>query len=81
MHDEVVHLKANAKKWTDAVRSRRINPTEAWYSVTSTIMKTLEYPLMATCISRTDMDDIMRPILQAALPKASIQKCCPCKLV
>jgi len=79
MHDEVQSQKTKAKKWADAVQTRHINPTIAWCSVT--IMKTIEYPLMATCISRKGMDDIMRPILQAALPKAAIQKRFPRKLV
>jgi len=43
-------------------------------------MKTIDYPLAATSISKKDMQDIMRPILQAALPKACIQKHFPHKL-
>ena len=81
MDNEVAVLKDKARKWADSVRTKRISPTEAWYSVNSTIMKTIEYPLMATCICRKDMQDIMRPILQAALPKAKIQKHFPRKLV
>ena len=81
MKDEVAALKAKALKWADAVKTKRINPTEAWYSVNHTIMKTIEYPLAATSISKQDMQDIMRPILQAALPKARIQKRFPRKLV
>jgi len=37
-------------------------------------MKTIEHLLAATSISKKDMQDIMRPILQAVLPKACIQK-------
>ena len=81
MKDEVEALKQKALKWADAVRTKRINPTEAWYSVNHTIMKTIEYPLAATSISPSDMQDIMRPILQAALPKARIQRHFPRKLV
>jgi len=63
------------------VQTRRINPTESWYSINHTIMKTIEYPLAVTSISKKDIQDIMCPILQAALPKARIQKDFPRKLV
>jgi len=81
MIDEVNALKSKALKWADAVQTKRINPTKAWYSINNTIMKTIEYPLAATSISKKDMQDIMRLILQAALPKARIQKHFPHKLV
>jgi len=81
MIDEVNALKSKALKWADAVRTKCINPTKAWYSINHTIMKMIEYPLAATSISKKDMQDIMRPILQAALPKARIQKHFPRKLV
>jgi len=81
MIDEVKALKSKALKWADAVQTKRINPTEAWYSINHTIMKTIEYPLAATSISKKDMQEIMRPILQAALPTARIQKHFPRKLV
>ena len=44
-------------------------------------MKTIECPLAATSISNKDMNDIMRLILLAALPKARIQWHFPRKLV
>jgi len=81
MIDELNALKSKALKLADAVRTKCINPTEAWYSINHTIMKTIEYPLAATSMSKKDMQDIMRPILQAALPKARIQKHFPRKLV
>jgi len=81
MIGEVNALKSKALKWADAVRTKHINPTKAWYSINHTIMKTIEYPLAATSISKKDMQDIMRPIFQAALPKARIQKHFPRKLV
>jgi len=79
--DEANALKSKALKWADAVRTERINPTEAWHSINHTIMKMIEHPLVATSISKKDMHDVMRPILQAALPKARIQKHFPHKLV
>ena len=44
-------------------------------------MKTIEYPLMATTMTRRQIDTIMQPILQAALRKCRIQNRLPRKLV
>jgi len=73
MIDEVNALSSKALKWADAVRTKRINPTKAWCSINHTIMKTIEHPLAATSISKKDMQDIMRPISQAALPQRMAQ--------
>jgi len=74
MTDEVNTLKSKALKRADVVHTKRTNPTKAWYSVNHTITKMIECPLAATFISKKEVQDIMRPILQAALPKAHIQK-------
>jgi len=74
MTDEVNALKSKALKWVDAVQTKHINPTEAWYSVNHTIVKTIKYLLAPTSISKKDIQDVMRPILQAALPKACISE-------
>ena len=50
-------------------------------SFNSTILKTLEYSLVATTLSHSQTDNIMRPILKVALNKSSIQKRLPRKLV
>ena len=62
------HLLAKAKKWKDAVRSHHIKQHDAWYTLNASIMKTLEYPLMATTMTRKQCSDIMSPVLMGALP-------------
>ena len=54
---------------------------DAWYAMNCTIMKTIEYPLMATTLSRAQLDTVMSPILTAALPKAGIQRHMPRAIV
>ena len=81
MDDEVHYLKTKVTKWCDAVRSKRLLRSEAWYCLNSTIMKTIEYPLMATTISKRDMDEIMKPILATALPISGVQQRIPKKLL
>jgi hypothetical protein len=56
-----------ANLWADRVRTGKFSPAEAWYSLQFCIMKSLEYPLMATSLSKKQCDDIMKPIRSAAL--------------
>jgi len=74
MINKVNGLEDKALKWADVVHTKCINPDEAWHSLNHAIMKTRECPLAATSSSKNDMQDIMCPILQVALPKARIQK-------
>ena len=60
-------LIALAHLWADRVRTGKFTPAEAWYSLQYCIMKSLEYPLMATSMSKKQCDDIMKPIRSAAL--------------
>jgi len=81
MQDERDYLLQKASQWAETVRSKQLSRSEAWYCVQSTIMKTLEYPLVATSLSRSDVDTIMTPILKAILPKLGIQKKIPHSLL
>ena len=47
---------------------------ETWYALTTTVMQTLEYPLLALTLSARDCLYIMAPILSRGLPACSI--CC-----
>ena len=79
--DEVEHLRAKAVKWADAVRTGHISSKDAWYCLNNTILKTMEYPLMSTCLSQADCTYIMAPILTAGLPLAHLQCYFPRDLV
>jgi hypothetical protein len=57
-----------AHLWADKVRTGKFSHTEAWYSLQFCIMKSLEYPLMATSLSKKQCEIIMKPIRSAALP-------------
>ncbi len=81
MIDEIKHLRRKAQNWADSVRTKKPPAHLVKYSLTHCIMKTIEYPLMATYMTKKDTDYIMAPILQAALPLCSVQKNLPRKLV
>jgi len=63
MEDQVEAMQAKVAKWVDGIRTEHINATNAWYCLNSTIMKTLEYPLMATTLAEDDSGTIMWPLL------------------
>jgi hypothetical protein len=71
MDSQYTHLHNSFNNWCDAVRSKRVHRDEAWYCLNRTIMKTIEYCLVATSLSRTQVDDLMRPIFKLALNAAS----------
>jgi hypothetical protein len=73
MKEQVQYLRAKTVKWRDAVRTRRVNAYEAWYCLNSTIMKSIEYCLMATTISESEMTHIMAPVLET-LTSLKIQR-------
>jgi hypothetical protein len=81
MFDEIKKLKQAAALWCDGVKTKRIQPEEAWYSLSATILKTLEYPLVATTLSREQCQDILKPVLKTALPLCRIQRRLPRALV
>jgi hypothetical protein len=52
-----------ANLWADRVRTGKFSPAEAWYSLQFCIMKSLEYPLMATSLSKKQCDLLMTATL------------------
>jgi hypothetical protein len=63
-----------ATLWADRVRTGSFSHAEAWYSLQFCLMKSLEYPLMATSLSKTQCNDIMKPIRAAVLPALGINR-------
>ena len=74
-------LLKKAKSYAESMRTCHLTRDEAWYSFESTIMKTLEYPMVTSSLSRKQWDKIMSPILCAVLPKSGIVRTMPRSLV
>jgi hypothetical protein len=62
----------SAIQWADAMRSGRISKSEVWLAITSTIWRTLTYPLPAINLTREQCEKIMAPILQYGLPNMGV---------
>jgi hypothetical protein len=74
-------MKALAIKWADGMQTGKISPSETWLAITSTIWKTLSYPLPAINLSKRQCENIMAPVLQYGLPALGICRSFPRKLV
>ena len=59
-------------KWVEKVRTGAIDKRDAWQALTQTIMKKLEYPLLALTLTEDEGDFIMAPILNSGLPSAGL---------
>jgi hypothetical protein len=70
-----------AMLWAEKVRSGRLTHAEAWFSLQHCLMKSLEYPLMATSLTKAQCNKIMSPIRQAALPALGINRHLPLDVV
>ena len=76
--DIVQALLEKASEWADLIQSGHpLLREEAWRALNSTILKGLEYPLLATTLTEEETEIIFSPIRQAALPKSGIVRTFP----
>ena len=59
-----------ARTWAERIRISFLKERDITTAINTTILKTLEYPLLALLLTEKECDDMLRPILHAALPKA-----------
>ena len=62
-------LLQEARTFASQIRSSKVQPNEALYTLQSSFMKTIEYCLPVTQLSVQKWDAIMKPVMKAALPK------------
>jgi hypothetical protein len=61
-----------AKKWAEYVRTGHLRHVEAWTCLEVTIMNTLNYSLPATNLSKQELEQVMKPILEIGLPRSGV---------
>ena len=81
MKQQLQYLHKKIAKWCDAVRTKKIHKHEAWYCLNATILKTIEYPLVATTFTKEECKGLLHPIFKVILWKCGIQCNLPRKLV
>ena len=74
---EIEALRAKSEEFADCIRTGFVTKTGAWHALSSTIMKTLEYPMIAINLTKKEWDYIMRPILKHPLPRAGLVRTFP----
>ncbi len=79
--EEIIKLRNKTEEFAEQLRTGMISKWDAWYAITATIMKTLEYPMLATTITEDEWDFIMRPIRQSGLPKIQLASNFPRKVL
>jgi hypothetical protein len=70
--DEIKRLKGKIEIWAEHVRTGYLQRQEAWHCLQTTIMKTIDYSLLASILSQQEFKDVMKPVLQVGLPKSGI---------
>jgi hypothetical protein len=70
-----------AVKWADNMRTGRISKNEVWLAFSSTIWRTLCYPLPALNLTKKQCELIMTPLLKYLLPALGICRTFPRDLV
>ena len=72
--DQITIAKEKMKHLSEQIRVGHINKHEAWVSLNSITMKTLEYMLPAMTITEEEYREIMSPVLAQFLPKMGINR-------
>jgi hypothetical protein len=67
--------------WKSHVKAGHLSSSDAWYALNHTIMKTVEYPMMATYLSKAQCEKIMRPFLNAGLSASGVVRSMPPAIV
>ena len=65
----ITELRRKAETWHDYIRTGHLQANEARLALDSTIMKSLEYPLLALTLTEDECNHIMAPVLTASLTK------------
>ena len=75
--EQIIQMKKKGKAFANQIRTSNLSQSESWHALKTTIMKTMEYPMEAIHLKKHEWDNIMKPILQCALPKSGIVRTFP----
>jgi len=63
------YLKTTATEWKQKMEKARLTHTDALFSLHSSILQKMAYPLAVTTFTEQQCSELMKPILSAGLPK------------
>ena len=76
-NEQIVQLRNKSSDWSRHIASGFLRPKTAWTALNTTILKSLEYPLVATTLNRTQIRYITAPALMAGLPASGFCRTFP----
>ena len=74
---QVKALKEKASQWASQITAGFLPASDIWTSMTSGIMKALQYPLPALLLTRDECRTILTPVIDAGLPRCGITRKIP----
>ena len=74
---QIEMMKSKAMDWADYIRTGHLSPSDTWVALSTTIWRTLEYPLAALMLSDDDLKSTVWPIISVVLPKMGMSRCLP----
>jgi hypothetical protein len=78
---EYEYLLKILRDWRANLQAGHLSREDAWYALTHTINCTLEFPSMATFLSKQQCENIMKPFLNAGLSASGVVRSMPCDVV
>jgi len=79
--EEFHYLKNTALEWKTKMEKARLTHTDALFSLRSSIMRKMAYPLAVTTFTENQCQELMKPILNVGLPKIGCNRLMPRALV
>ena len=67
MKAQIKHMRKKAEEYKDNIRASHLSRTDAWLSLHTTILKTIQYPIPALTLTADECKYIMAPIYDGAL--------------
>ena len=81
LDEQFDRLLTMVKQWSDRIRTSFLRKHDAAYALKVTVLKKIEYTLPALNLTKAQCDKLMRPILQASLPKARYNRHFPKEVI
>ena len=75
--DMLQYLIQKAQEWSEQMRVGQLGRDEIWRALQTTIMKTIEYPLLSTTLEEPELARLMKVVLRHTLSQSGLPKTFP----
>jgi len=74
MRQQIEDMLGKSQDWADKIAAGHVDRVKVAIALQTTIWKTLGHPLPTTLLTKEECEEIMRPVLNAALPKMGLNR-------